>query len=93
MGKLCSCNFCIKGEDKKEFNGFSASPINNDDKYIYIIKKQFRKYNQKDKKFYQKSQDYDKMVENTSIQDIEINDEPIEENKGSIQIIRWNNAK
>ena len=33
------------------------------------------------------------MVENTSIQDIEINDEPIEENKGSIQIIRWNNAK
>ena len=37
MGKLCSCNFCIKGEDKKEFNGFSGSPINDDDKYIITI--------------------------------------------------------
>ena len=52
MGNLCSCNF-ITGEDKKEFNGFSSSS-NNDDKFIYIIKKQFNKYNEKDKKYYKK---------------------------------------
>ena len=92
MGKICTCNFYMKGEDKKEFNGFSANS-NNKDNCIYIIKKQFRKYNQKDKKYYQKTSDYDNMVENTSIQDIQINDEPIEENKGSVQIIHWNNVK
>ena len=89
MGNLCSCNF-ITGEDKKEFNGFSSSS-NNDDKFIYIIKKQFNKYDEKDKKYYKKAPDYDNLIENTSIQNIEISEEPIENYNGSVQIIQWKN--
>ena len=31
------------------------------------------------------------MIENTSIQDIEINEEPIENYNGTVQIIQWKN--
>lgn len=86
MGKLCSCNY-ITGEEKEEFKGFSGSS-NKDDNFINIVKKNFRKYNDKDKKYYQKTQDYDNLVENSSIQNIEVTEEPIENDNGTVQIIK-----
>ena len=89
MGKLCSCNY-ITGEEKEEFKGFSGNS-NNDEKITCIIKRHFNKYNEKDKKYYQKSTDYDNIIENTSLQNIEITEEPIEYYNGSVQIIQWKN--
>ena len=89
MGNLCSCDF-IKGEEKEEFKGFGANS-NNEEKFIDIIKKNFNKYNEKDKKYYRKTTDYDNLIENTSIHDIEITEEPIENYNGTVQIIQWKN--
>ena len=89
MGKLCSCNY-ITGEEKEEFNGFSGN-YNDENNFINIIKKNFNKYNEKDKKYYRKTSDYDNLLENTSIHDIEITEEPIEFYNGSVKVIQWKN--
>ena len=89
MGNICSCNF-LTGEDKKEFKGFSGNSKDGD-KFIYILKKQNNNYNEKDKKYYKKSSDYENMIENTSIQDIEITEEPVENYNGTVQVIQWKN--
>lgn len=89
MGNICSCNF-LTGEENKEFNGFSLNS-NNKDSFIYILKKHVNNYNEKDKKYYKKSTNYENLIENTSIQDVEINEEPIETYNGTIQVIQWKN--
>ena len=87
MGNFCSCNF-LTGEEKKEFKGFSASS-NNENNFVYIVKKRINNYNQKDQKYYKKSSDYENLIENTSIQDIETTEEPIENYNGTVQVIQW----
>ena len=87
MGKICSCNF-INNEKNEEFNGF-AKNIKNQNDYIYILKRQFNNYEEKDKKYYGKTSDYDNLVENTSIQDIQVDNEPKEDENRSIKVIHW----
>ena len=89
MGKLCSCNY-IKEEEKEEFNGFSGNSLN-ENNFINILKKSFNKYNEKDKKYYRKSSDYDNLMENTDIHDIEVTEEPIEFYNGAVKVIQWKN--
>ena len=87
MGKLCSCNDS-NTEKNGEFYGFNKKNKNDED-YLIIIKKQFNNYIEKDRKFYGKTVEYDNLAENTSIQDIQANTEPIEEENGSVKIIHW----
>ena len=87
MGNLCSCNDS-NGENNEEFHGFNKNNLN-DNNYCVIIKKQFHDYNEKDRKYYGKTQDYENIVNNTSIQDVQIDNEPIENANGSVKIIHW----
>ena len=87
MGNFCSCNF-LTGEEKKEFKGFNGNS-NNENNFVNIVKKRINNYNQKDQKYYKKSSDYENLIENTSIQDIETTEEPVENYNGTVQVIQW----
>ena len=87
MGKICSFN-CMDNEKNEEFNGFNRNNINQKEYYI-IIKKQFQNYEHKDQKYYTKTPDYDNLIENTSIQDIQFENEPIENEEGTVKIIHY----
>ena len=90
MGNICSCNFS-NSENSEEFHGFNQNnkDINNNNNYYVIIKKQFHDYDEKDKKYYGKTQEYENIINNTSIQDVQVDNGPIEQDKGSVKIIHW----
>ena len=87
MGNICS--FCyLKNEQNEEFNEFN----NNNQKkkkYWIVLKKEFENYQSKDKKYFAKTEDYDDLVENTSIQDIQFDNNTIEDENGTVKIIHY----
>ena len=87
MGKICSCDD-LNNEKNGEFYGFNKNDKSQNNYYV-IIKKQFQNYNEKDKKYYGKTAEYDNIVQNTSIQDIQVDSDPIENENGTVKIIHW----
>jgi len=85
MGKICSCSY-LSNEQNGEFYGFDKNNKEQNE-YCYIIKKQFHNYDEKDRKYYGKTAEYDNLMENTIIQDNQGENEPKEYANGSVKII------
>ena len=83
MGKICSCNDLIN-ENNKEFYGFN----NKENNIRYINKKSFNKYDDKDKIFYEKTAEYDKIIKDQLKNETEYEEEPKEYTNGTVKIIR-----
>ena len=83
MGKICSCNELMN--ENNEFYGFN----NKDNNKKYIIKKNFNNYDDKDKIFYEKTVEYDKIIKDQLKNEKEYeDDEPKEYTNGTVKIIR-----
>ena len=83
MGKICTCNQL--DDENCEFYGFNNPRKNLDNKII--TKKQFNDYDEKDKIFYEKTAEYDKVIKNKLNYNTN-NNEPKEYINGTVKIIR-----
>ena len=87
MGNVCACNN-IAVEKIGEFCGFKSNKNSNQD-YKIITKKNFKNYDEKDKKYYTRTDDYENTIKNTIIDEIEENNKEKEYENGTVTIIKF----
>ncbi len=85
MGGICQCSD-LNEENCGEFYGFNKPRKNLDDNKL--IKRQFSEYSEKDKIFYEKTVEYDKVIKNKLNNDTSNNIGPKEYVNGSVKVIR-----
>ena len=84
MGKICTCND-LTNENLEEFYGFNNKESK---KNRYIMKKNFDNYKDEDKIFYEKTEEYDKIIKDKVNDGNETDNEPKEYINGTVKIIR-----
>ncbi len=83
MGTICSCND-LSNENYKEYNGFGNKPYN--PKIRINNKRNYDEYLDKDKIFYEKTDEYDKYIKN-KVQKGKKENEPKEYINGTVKVI------